>query len=636
MAITLQEVARLIQEDDKIIIENQETGNKSLQSMDKNLKKFLENEKNGRGDRLEAERERNKLLKGLGKGAAAGGAFTSASKASKGSNIPGILSGIKDLTLLGAGLATAKGALKLLGGAATALSDVMSKRAKTQRGLSLIEADELKKKQKAERLNARAESDRLKVEERSLRAESAAAHRKELAAKKEAKRFERQQKMEEARAKMREADKLYEEKELKKKLANRAASDKVLADERALRAKNAEIAAAEVKKARSTKASRLALERAQYIAVDAEYDPRGAGQTARPSAPSSALGDDAPSKSVTQTELSKFSDTDLETAGFKRVQHKDGRISIRKITPGGELPFASPKEVLAALKRPQPVLVVARRGAKAVSKLAAAPLGALLVASDAVQGAKKQVVETAEMGQVATNLEKLSGGAGGAAEGIVGMADLGIYAAKSALRMFTGKSNEEVAQESFGESSLGSKAGNLATESALKALRALGLDEKMLSAKQESGSLLGGFKNKEEIFDYIVSTGIMRPSGVGEFNYSKASSNAQRELDRQEMAGDITFEEWEKRSKELTRGRGSPQLRSQASEYYASQPQVQVMMEELARLEQIMATYEQRAAATVNAPVTTTDASTNVSNTRIDAGSTPNPHDVGGAIAGLD
>lgn len=649
--ITLQQLADLIKNDDEIIIKNQEEGNKTLQSMDSNLKKFLENEKNARGDRLEAERERNKLMRSLGKASAAGAAGATAASKSKEGGMPGILNFLKGLTLGALGLGALKLAFGALAASANALKNIFDDRVKTQRGLYRIEAEELRKKQKAERLRARAEADRAKLEERRLRAESAEAHRAQLRAEADAKALEKKKKMDAARAKMDEADKLFKEKELKAKLADRAAADRAAAEERGARAKGAEKAAADARKARTAKASRAALADAQAQAVDSEFDPRGRDQRPTPRrnlAVPRSTGDEfdprgrdqmanRPGRSKTLiSELAKYSDADLETAGYKRIIGKNGEVTYRINTPDGTLPFAKHADVLAAVKKvsSRASQTAARAAGKAAGKFGVVLGGALAIA-DTVEGANREIRSTAEAGKVSTNVEAIGGGAQGLAEGIVGVADLAVYTAKTFGRVFTGKSNEEVLQESFGEESYGSQAGKYVKDKTKEALRALGIQEKLISAEGEKAALLGGYGSKEAWLNALVSGSMPAPKGVRQFDYSKAASNAISDLDQAWMAGNLSDDEYEKRLNELSNPRRA--LRSQAMEYYTSQEGVKSKFAELAELEKVIATYKERAAATsVNASSVNTDARTSVQNNSIQTGDNPNPFDSGLGIKGLE
>jgi hypothetical protein len=73
-ATTLSDVVELIKNNDGEILENQEEGNTSLKSIDRNIMEFLGIQKRARLDDLENERERkSSRLSGLGAAAVGAG-----------------------------------------------------------------------------------------------------------------------------------------------------------------------------------------------------------------------------------------------------------------------------------------------------------------------------------------------------------------------------------------------------------------------------------------------------------------------------------------------------------------------------------------------------------------------------------
>ena len=655
MSITLQNVAKLIKEDDAIIIENQEKGNETLKSMDGNLKEFLKREKDARGDRLEAERERNKLLKGLGKAGAVGmgaGGLGAESKKNL-DDIKNAVSAIRNMELAALALkALSKGvglALTALAVGGRALKDVFDDRLKTQRGLARLEAKELRQKMKGERLAARAAADAAKINERKLRADSANAHRAELKARAEAKALERSKKVEEAKAKLREADKLFEERELKKKLADRAANDRIVAKERGARAKGAEKAFAEARKARTARAAQQALDAVKFQADDLINDPRGRGQTSippssRPSAtptvkttsttpapePKPSSYTEGKTKSST-SELSKYSDIDLETAGYKRVVGKNGTTTYRLITPGGDLPFAKHDDVLGAVKglknKPK---VGGKTLARGVGTVAAVALAAL----DAKQGTYEDRLEAANKGKVSTNVSNTASAAGSVAAGFAFLADLGKYALKSAARPFTGASNTEVVDESFGAESISAKVDENVTAMADRALVALGVKRKIISAKKERRSLLEGFDTKEAFLkDAFMRTqqGAQPIPGAERFDI-RAYKEEQTEIAMANFRKTGNREAFGKDIERITKGINDPKAMEAATAFFSSQDVVKEKMAELERLEGIIKDYETRAQNTVLAPNTNlTDQSTKQTITNLNQAGI-NSYDYDGAL----
>lgn len=268
MTITLKEIGELIRENDEKILQGQKTGNESLGRIDNNLKAFLQDMKNRRGDELEAERERNKLLKGFGSAKEkpdtfAGGLAETSKKEAK-----NVLDALKDFALVAAAFAALRGlvagglavALTALSESAKALKNVFDDRVKTQRGIQRAEAEELRRKSKDQRLAERAEAERLKRQEERLRSESAEAHKRQRLAEKEAKAMERQGRIQEAQDKIRVAEAAEKEKIAKADAATKAEIKRFEAKQREADLKKVEAEAKATKALQNKKVQAKALD----------------------------------------------------------------------------------------------------------------------------------------------------------------------------------------------------------------------------------------------------------------------------------------------------------------------------------------------------------------------------------------
>jgi hypothetical protein len=130
MAITLKEVADLIKTGDAVQIQNQEDQGKTLDSIDKGIKKFLAVQERDRLDKLEDRREQRKVRTIAGGGVAVAGGAT----AGGGSGGPSTMSRI--LTQ-GVGTALALGALKAIQLGFRGIKNALATSFGTQRGALL-------------------------------------------------------------------------------------------------------------------------------------------------------------------------------------------------------------------------------------------------------------------------------------------------------------------------------------------------------------------------------------------------------------------------------------------------------------------------------------------------------------------
>jgi hypothetical protein len=322
MTITLKEIGELIQENDKKILEGQKTGNESLGRIDNNLKAFLQDIKNRRGDELEAERERNKLLKGFAKEKpdtlASGLAETSKKEAKN------VLDSLKDFALIAAAFAALRGlvagglavALTGLSESAKALKNVFDDRVKTQRGIQRAEAEELRRKSKDQRLVERAEAERLKRQEERLRSESAEANKRQKLAEKEAKAMNRQGRVQEAQDKIRVAEAAEKEKIAKANAATNAEVKRFEAKQREADLKKIEMEAKATKNLQDKKVQAKALAEMRGVAA----------YTINESETKSA----APIESTVKKPKTKISEIsadvlkELEAKGYTVVNNKTG------------------------------------------------------------------------------------------------------------------------------------------------------------------------------------------------------------------------------------------------------------------------------------------------------------------------
>lgn len=324
MTITLKEIGELIQENDKKILEGQKTGNESLGRIDNNLKAFLQDMKNRRGDELEAERERNKLLKGFGSAkekpdTLAGGLAETSKKEAK-----NVLDSLKDFALIAAAFAALRGlvagglavALTALSASAKALKNVFDDRVKTQRGIQRAEAEELRRKSKDQRLVERAEAERLKRQEERLRSESAEAHKRQKLAEKEAKAMNRQGRVQEAQDKIRVAEAAEKEKIAKANAATNAEVKRFEAKQREADLKKIEMEAKATKNLQDKKVQAKALAEMRGVAAYTinESETKSAAPT-------------EPTVKKPKTKISEISADvlkELEAKGYSVVNNKTG------------------------------------------------------------------------------------------------------------------------------------------------------------------------------------------------------------------------------------------------------------------------------------------------------------------------
>lgn len=324
MTITLKEIGELIQENDKKILEGQKTGNESLGRIDNNLKAFLQDMKNRRGDELEAERERNKLLKGFGSAkekpdTLAGGLAETSKKEAK-----NVLDSLKEFALIAAAFAALRGlvagglavALTALSESAKALKNVFDDRVKTQRGIQRAEAEELRRKSKDQRLAERAEAERLKRQEERLRSESAEAHKRQKLAEKEAKAMNRQGRVQEAQDKIRVAEAAEKEKIAKANAATSAEVKRFEAKQREADLKKIEMEAKATKNLQDKKVQAKALAEMRGVAAYTinESETKSAAPT-------------EPTVKKPKTKISEISADvlkELEAKGYSVVNNKTG------------------------------------------------------------------------------------------------------------------------------------------------------------------------------------------------------------------------------------------------------------------------------------------------------------------------
>jgi hypothetical protein len=223
----------------------------------------------------------------------------------------------------------------------------------------------------------------------------------------------------------------------------------------------------------------------------------------------------------------------------------------------------------------------------------------LLAAADYQAATKQEVKDIAQEGEVSTNIERTAAGAGGVVGGFASLLDLGQAAGEAIISPITGKTLKQIGEERFGAESYGSQAADFTKQQALQIMRAVGIQEKLISAQEEKRKLLDGFDTKEEYFNYVISSGALLPKGVQEFNYIKAQRMAADDLLRQLYNDEITGDQFDVMMDDISGGRGSRTLRNQAIEYYKGQPGIQDKMAELAELERVISTYQERAANTV-------------------------------------
>lgn len=428
MANTLKDVADLIKKDNGIIVENQEKTNESLKSIDSNILKFLKNQERSRLDNLEDRRERQTAKNrsvGISTGSfASTGAFGNAAGqlnfnplqafgigGALGALGASLVTGLRKLLF-----ATLKSPFTLLSNTVLGLKNVLDDRLHTQRGLNRYELRELERAATADARAVREERVRAQSDLRSAEIERRDAILRERAAARQITSGGNLSTNELA-ARQAELERLRQDRIRASDEVDRlrASIDDARLTETQLRADVEEFKNA--RRAQNAQIQRDVLRRFRDLEAGAVI-PQGTPRAT--TAGSLSAADPMPTVDTPASQLSAFTDAELEAQGYRRLVQADGRVSYRKINPTGTLSFASHDEVLRTLR-------AARSSTRAASRLSyVVPIAgqALAIADTAAAGAigGKTAVETARLqGREATSAEV---GAGFAAEFIGGFGDL--------------------------------------------------------------------------------------------------------------------------------------------------------------------------------------------------------------------
>jgi hypothetical protein len=166
MAKSLSDIVGLVKKGDDNILEEQEKTNKTLESIDLNMKAFLKNQRNGRLDDLEASREKKRPSggKGLIGGAALGAGAASAFNMASGDTINPVFAAALTAAALKAVSASGRLVKAALGTFRNGLADVHQR-------IKIVEADLNKRLKELDKANkARtAELDKIKADAEKAR-----------------------------------------------------------------------------------------------------------------------------------------------------------------------------------------------------------------------------------------------------------------------------------------------------------------------------------------------------------------------------------------------------------------------------------------------------------------------------------
>ena len=436
MGITLKEVIEQIQDGDEKIVKRQTDANIHLSSIDKGIQKFLENQRNSAGDRLENEKENARRASrssraGLGAGALAGG----------GSN--GLAEAVQKTTLSlieksWLGMAAWKIARTAFSGVALgygALKNVLDDRYKTHRGLQRYEAKELQKLQKAEADDAKAKRKELDRKAKKAQIETDRLKRLEIEAKLEAEKAKRAGKVQDYNVKQAQFAKAQAatlEAEAKTKaLKEQSAAQKV-------REANAKIASAEAKQVAKIQNAAKQKTALDFLKNEAAADgilkkpapivksvnPPGLSNNATGTGPKG----DSPIK-IPSSDVYKVDPSILEKAGIKRVVGIDGRVTFRRFdNPNAFISHDAVRAAAAEVKAGEGITAkgIAKASAAGFRTAAKATgyLGAAMAITDTFAGPGQAIEKAEAEGRLATNMEATAAALGSLTQGLVGVVDL--------------------------------------------------------------------------------------------------------------------------------------------------------------------------------------------------------------------